>query len=55
MPDHLDFLRRSLSIHALACEWALVADNAARLVGVDVAASIDLTMRLLERFKCLHS
>lgn len=52
MPDHFDFLRDGLTLHALTCEWALVADNFARWGGVSIADSITLTTNLLERFKC---
>lgn len=55
MPAHLDFLRHGLSLHTLACETALLMDNAARLIGVSVAESITLTVQLLERFQCLLS
>ena len=52
MPDHLDFLRRGLSLHSLSCEFALVADNLARLTGTTISDSITLTYKLLEALKC---
>jgi hypothetical protein len=52
MPEHLDFLRHGLTLHALACEASLLADNAARMVGVSVTDSIILTHQFLEVWKC---
>lgn len=52
MPDHLAFLRHGVSLHALSCEFALLADNAARMVGVSVANSIALSTQLLDMWKC---
>lgn len=52
MPEHLDFLRRALNLHSLACEGTLLADNLARLFGASVADSIALTYALMERIQC---
>lgn len=52
MPEHLDFLRRALSLHSVTCEATLLADNVARLFGMSVPDSITLTYSLIERFQC---
>ena len=52
MPEHFDFLRRGLTLHNMACEAALVADNAVRMIGVSVTDSIALAYQLLEAFTC---
>lgn len=52
-PDHFDFIRHSLSAHALLCEACLLADNAARFFGTSNADSVYLSWRLLRRFACL--
>lgn len=52
MPEHLDFLRRALTLHNIACEGTLLADNVARLFGATVPDSIALTYTLMERIQC---
>lgn len=52
-PEHLDYLRHSLSAHALLCEACLLADNAARWLGTSNADSVYLSWRLLRSFQCL--
>lgn len=52
MPEHLDFLKRALSLHSLSCEATLLADNLARLFGATVPDSLSLTYTLMERFRC---
>lgn len=53
MPDHLDFLQHGITPHTIACEFALIADNLARLLGVSDFESIILTIKLLGEWKCL--
>lgn len=52
MPEHLDFLKRALSLHSVTCEATLLADNVARLFGMSVPDSITLTYTWMERLQC---
>jgi hypothetical protein len=52
-PEHLDYLRHGISVHALLCEAWLLADNVARMFGVSVANSAYLSWWLLRGSACL--
>lgn len=52
--EHLDFLRRAISLHSLACEGALLIDNVARVFGMSIPDSLALTHHLLEIFSCMR-
>ncbi|MAS33539.1 MAG: hypothetical protein CL610_06005 [Anaerolineaceae bacterium] len=50
--EHMDFLRRAVSLHSLACEGALLIDNVARAFGMSIPDSLALIHHLLETFSC---
>jgi len=52
-PEHFDFIRHGISVHALLCEAWLLADNAARFFGASTADSLALSWRLLRGTSCL--